>query len=196
MSKILWIRFLRSTVPLGVMAVSLTVFAGCTGAKSTPTPQPTATATHVSAAATTPQPTATATQVPAATATRSLYAAPQGGTQIGTGSAGALGTVLVGPDGHTLYAYDNDPSGQSTCAGSCASTWPPLTATGNVSAASTVTGTLSTITRSDGTKQAAINGKPLYYYSGDSKPGDANGQGKGSVWAAVRQDGSKVLQYR
>ena len=35
----------------------------------------------------------------------------------------------------------------------------------------------STITRSDGTKQLAVNGKPLYGWIADKQPGDTTGQG-------------------
>ena len=33
--------------------------------------------------------------------------------------------VLVGPNGHTLYTFDNDKTeGKSACNGPCATTWP------------------------------------------------------------------------
>ena len=37
----------------------------------------------------------------------------------------------------------------------------------------------TTITRSDGTKQLAYNGKPLYGFASRSAPGDTTGQGVG-----------------
>ena len=48
-----------------------------------------------------------------------------------------------------------------------------------------MTGTLGTITRSNGTKQATWNGHPLYTYVGDTAPGMAKGNGlnlSGGVW--------------
>ena len=38
------------------------------------------------------------------------------------------------------------------------------------------------ITRADGSKQTTYQGWPLYYYSGDGRAGDLNGEGIGSIW--------------
>jgi predicted lipoprotein with Yx(FWY)xxD motif len=42
------------------------------------------------------------------------------------------------------------------------------------------------ITRSDGTFQVTLDGKPLYYYAKDTKPGDTTGEGLNSVWYVVQ----------
>jgi hypothetical protein len=34
--------------------------------------------------------------------------------------------------------------------------------------------------------QWAFDGRPLYYFAGDAKAGDANGDGSGGVWHVVR----------
>jgi len=55
-----------------------------------------------------------------------------------------------------------------------------------------VKGTFGTITRSDGSKQATFNGHPLYTYKGDSKPGEASGNGlniNGGLWHEVTASG-------
>jgi hypothetical protein len=55
-----------------------------------------------------------------------------------------------------------------------------------------VTGTLTTITRSDGSKQAAYDGHPLYTYVADTAPGQAKGNGltlSGGVWHEVTASG-------
>jgi predicted lipoprotein with Yx(FWY)xxD motif len=91
------------------------------------------------------------------------------------------GAVLVaGSNGMTLYQFDKDTagSGMSACTGGCISTWPPLTVPAGTTptAASTITGMWGTIVRTDGMgTQVTFNGLPLYFYSKDSKPGDANG---------------------
>jgi predicted lipoprotein with Yx(FWY)xxD motif len=87
-----------------------------------------------------------------------------------------LGSTLVDAEGRTLYVYAQDAMGASKCNGSCASIWPPLTASGSLKAADGV-GTLSTITRDDGTKQVAVNGHPLYTFTGDTDAGAVTGQG-------------------
>ena len=79
----------------------------------------------------------------------------------------------------TLYKYSGDVagSGKSACDGGCATTWPPLTIPrgASLSRGSGTTGKLATIKRSDGTLQVTYNGHPLYFFSGNSAPGDTNG---------------------
>ena len=90
------------------------------------------------------------------------------------------GGVLVGPNKMTLYTFDNDVagSGKSMCNGPCATNWPPLMAADTDKA----TGDFSIITRDDGKKQWAVKGKPVYYWSKDTKPGDKTGDGVNKVW--------------
>jgi len=102
---------------------------------------------------------------------------------------GVANDMLVGgPDsvapGHTLYVFDGDLMfpGESACNGGCASTWPPLRVTDGV--ASGVPG-LASIQRADGTSQVTFEGRPLYFFSGDSAPGDTTGQGVAGQWWLV-----------
>src|SRR5579883_2526656 len=88
------------------------------------------------------------------------------------------GKALVDSDGMTLYTFDNDSKGKSNCNGQCANLWLPLIATTDASAS----GDYSLITRSDGRKQWAYKGKPLYSLTKDTKPGDISGDGVNSVW--------------
>jgi len=119
-------------------------------------------------------------------------AAASGGA-IGTAKTG-LGTVLVNSEGRTLYHFTKDTATTIACTGNCAVTWPPVAvpAGQKAEAGSGVTGTVSTVMRPDGSQQAAINGQPLYTYSGDTKAGDTNGQGFGGFWFAVMANGSSV----
>ncbi|MGH7246335.1 MAG: COG4315 family predicted lipoprotein [Candidatus Levyibacteriota bacterium] len=82
--------------------------------------------------------------------------------------------------GMTLYTYDKDTKNTSNCTGQCAKAWPPYAATSPVP--SPLPDHLSVFTRSDATMQYAWDGKPLYYYSGDTKAGDTTGDGVGNVW--------------
>jgi hypothetical protein len=62
-----------------------------------------------------------------------------------------------------------------------------------VTAGSGVTGTLGTITRSDGTMQATYDGHPLYTYAGDSAPGQNKGNGlnvSGGLWYEMTASGA------
>jgi len=94
--------------------------------------------------------------------------------------------LLTDSRGLTLYWFAPDTSTTSKCTGSCSTYWPPVT--GPVTAGSGVTGTLSTITRSDGTTQVTYDGHPLYTYIGDSAPGQATGNNlnlNGGLWHEV-----------
>ena len=93
------------------------------------------------------------------------------------------GDALSGAGGMTLYINTNDTEGTSTCTGGCATAWPPLLGDGSqIAAGDGVTGTFGTATRDDGSQQVTYNGQPLYYYGGDSAPGDSTGDGVGGVW--------------
>ncbi len=99
--------------------------------------------------------------------------------------------VLTNAKGFVLYWFAPDTPTSSKCTGSCATYWPPVT--GPATAGSGVTGTLSTITRSDGTKQATYDGHPLYTYAGDTSPGQAKGNGlnvSGGLWYEMTVSGA------
>lgn len=102
-----------------------------------------------------------------------------------------LGDILVDADGRTLYVFTKDKGDQSACSGECAANWPALTGTATAGTGAQAA-LLSTATQADGSSQVTYGGKPLYYFAGDAKPGDTNGQGVGSVWYAVTADGEMV----
>jgi predicted lipoprotein with Yx(FWY)xxD motif len=109
---------------------------------------------------------------------------------------GGHGTVLVaGSNKMTLYQFTKDVanSGVRACTGACITRWPALTVPpGSSPSASVSGGKWGTIVRSDGGgTQVTYNGLPLYFFSGDSKPGDANGNYPGwSVVTATAGSGS------
>ena len=113
-----------------------------------------------------------------------------GGPVVMTATVGTQGTLLVaGANGMTVYTFAKDVanSGTSACTGACITKWPALTVPAGSTPAggSGVTGKLGTITRSDDdSTQVTYNGLPLYFYSGDKAPGDANGIYTG--WSAVK----------
>ena len=108
-------------------------------------------------------------------------------------TSGALGSILETKSGVTLYEFTPDKPGTSVCTGGCASVWPPLTvADGAKVVAGAGVATLSTITRADGTKQVAINGHPLYEFTGDKGPGQTHGQGVEGTWFVVSPSGALI----
>jgi predicted lipoprotein with Yx(FWY)xxD motif len=108
----------------------------------------------------------------------SLAIAAQMPEGVQTRKADSGTTVLADATGMTLYNYDKDEAGKSNCNGLCAHFWPPLKA----SADAQPMGAWTVITRKDGSKQWAYNGKPLYTYGKDKKPGETKGDGSGKEW--------------
>ena len=98
--------------------------------------------------------------------------------------------VLGNRDGRTLYTFDKDSAGKSNCSGGCAAAWPAFTV-GNASLAG---GDFSIVVRDDGTQQWALLGKPLYFFAGDARPGDINGDNQGGVWHAMRSAPKKAAR--
>jgi len=105
----------------------------------------------------------------------------------------ADGTMLVGPTGMALYTFAKDPSGGTACTGTCATNWPPLVggydpANGYApTVAKDVKGTVGVIARQDGGMQLTLDGKALYYFRGDTAPGQATGDGLLGLWAKAMQ---------
>jgi predicted lipoprotein with Yx(FWY)xxD motif len=117
-------------------------------------------------------------------------ASSAGGTALATATVGGT-KVLTNAKGFVVYWFVPDTSTTSKCTGSCATYWPPVT--GPATAGAGVTGTLGTITRSDGTKQATYDGHPLYTYAGDTAPGKAKGNGlnvSGGLWYEMTVSGA------
>ncbi|HEU4398341.1 MAG TPA: hypothetical protein VFU54_10960 [Actinomycetota bacterium] len=104
-----------------------------------------------------------------------------------------LGEILVDAEGRTLYAFTKDKGDQSACSGECADNWPALTGTASAGTGAQAA-LLSTSRQANGSSQVTYDGKLLYYFAGDAKPGDTNGQGVGSVWFAVAADGELVKE--
>lgn len=150
----------RSGLASGGLVLVALVAAACSGA-----------ATNAPATST------PATMAPAASSPASSSAAATG--VVVSMATTSLGAVLTGPNGLTLYTHAGDTATSSTCTGTCATAWPPLTvpAGATATAGAGVTGTLGTLTRADGTIQVTYNGLPLYGWQGDSKPGDVTGNG-------------------
>ncbi|MGH3419017.1 MAG: COG4315 family predicted lipoprotein [Streptosporangiaceae bacterium] len=132
----------------------------------------------------------TVANTPAGGNSSSAAPAAAGGSTVTEKSIGSQ-QVLVDSSGMTLYWFAPDTSTKSNCSGQCATYWPPVK--GPLTAGSGVTGTLGTITRSDGSTQATYDGHPLYTYVGDKSPGQATGNGKnlsGGLWWEMTVSGS------
>ena len=120
--------------------------------------------------------------------------AATGAAAVQTAKVPGVGTVLVNSDGKVLYLFEADTGTTSTCTGQCAAVWPALTTSGNATGTMGATSSmLGTTTRDDGSTQVTYNGHPLYFYSGDTTSGQANGEGLntyGGLWYAVTTAGT------
>jgi len=95
-----------------------------------------------------------------------------------------LGMILTDPDGKVLYLYLKDEKDESYCYDKCAENWPPALASDGAKPM----GAWTIVTRDDGLKQWALNGKPVYAFVKDTKPGDKVGDGfLNGAWHVAKQ---------
>jgi predicted lipoprotein with Yx(FWY)xxD motif len=110
----------------------------------------------------------------------------------------ALGTtIVVSATGKTLYRYRDDTKSTAKCTGACATSWPPLlVAAGKkpVAGNGVTSSKLGMLKRPDGKTQVTYGGYPLYFFAGDKKAGDVNGQGLEGEWHAVAASGAIVTK--
>ena len=94
-------------------------------------------------------------------------------------------TVLTDTKGLTLYTLTGEVNGKFICTGTCLKAWPPLLVSAGTKPKGPVK--LGTIRRPEGKTQVTYKGMPVYTFSGDSKKGEANGEGLKDVgvWHAV-----------
>jgi predicted lipoprotein with Yx(FWY)xxD motif len=109
----------------------------------------------------------------------------------------AYGTILFDGRGRALYAFTRDRrGGSSRCYGACARAWPVYFSSGRVVAGKGVKRSLiGTVRRRDGRRQITYNGRPLYYYVGDTRAGQVTCQNVaeyGGTWLVMRPSGALV----
>jgi predicted lipoprotein with Yx(FWY)xxD motif len=96
----------------------------------------------------------------------------------------AAGKVWTDDKGMTLYTFDDDRKGKSNCYDDCAKGWPPFTAAADAKPE----GKWTIIDRTDGTKMWAYDGKPLYTWFKDTKPGDVTGDMVEGLWHVANSE--------
>ncbi len=127
---------------------------------------------------------------PAATTSTSSSSGSNVAIQTATATLGGKSaTILTNDKGFTLYYLKADTATTVACSGGCAQVWPPLlqTGSGSPTGPSSLSGTLSVASTANG-NQIEYNGHPRYTYSGDTTPGQTNGEGFHGVWFAVTSD--------
>jgi predicted lipoprotein with Yx(FWY)xxD motif len=166
----------RSTIRFAaVAALAVLILAACSSSSkgtSSNTTQSTNAATTTTAA----PPTSAATAGPKTVSLRTS----------------SLGQILVDSKGITLYLDEMDKPGMPSCTGGCLTVWPPLVAPASPTyGAGLDASKFTTVTASDGTKQLAVDGFPLYTFMSDKKAGDVIGQGVGPFYV-VGKDYKKI----
>ena len=108
----------------------------------------------------------------------------------------ALGRVLVDGRGHTLYLFEKDKKGMSSCNGACTAYWPAVISAAKPRAGAGVRASLlGRTSRADGRRQVTFAGHPLYTFVGDTKAGQTTGEGLtdfGAAWDAVAPNGQSI----
>jgi len=107
----------------------------------------------------------------------------------------SLGRTLVDARGRTLYLFEADRANVSNCSSACLSVWPALTARARPRATGAAIASKIGTIRVRGGRQVTYAHHPLYYYVGDRKPGDVNGEGLtqfGATWYALSPAGRGI----
>ena len=173
----------RAAVGIGAAVGALLLGAGLAGCSSSSSPSTPATTGTTSTSSPTSSTSATGAS---------------GAALLKTATNSTLGTILVTSSGATVYRFDADSASPPTshCTSSCAAIWPPVPAgSASPTAQGFAQSELGSITRSDGTKQLTVAGWPVYTYTGDTAPGQANGQHlnvNGGTWWAVTSSGARA----
>ena len=95
----------------------------------------------------------------------------------------AQAAMVTDANGMTLYTFDKDEGGVPSCYDDCAVKWPPYLGKAGDKMAEGWT----LVDRTDGTKQWAYDGKPVYFFAGDTAKGDAAGDGMNGVWHVIEE---------
>ena len=99
-----------------------------------------------------------------------------------------IGKYFTDTEGKTLYWFKKDSPGKSTCGGACLEKWPIYYRETVAAPKGIKAEDFGTITREDGKKQTTFRGYPIYYWAGDKKAGETNGQGFNKVWSVINPD--------
>jgi predicted lipoprotein with Yx(FWY)xxD motif len=98
------------------------------------------------------------------------------------------GKYLTDENGMTLYYHKRDFIEQSSCIDTCIGRWP-IFYSRRISAPPGVNEKdFGKILRIDAEPQTTFRGYPLYYFSGDTQPGDMKGEGIDENWFVVYPD--------
>jgi len=159
---------------ISVLALAAVVLAGCGGGSSS---------------------------APQTTTTSSAGGVKDPGTSFSVKMVSGVGNVLVDAKGRTVYTLTSSGTKNVPCtdANGCTAVWPDLPLPSGTSAAQAGTGVnaslLGTMKLSDGETYPTYHGYLVYEYTGDTGPGQSNGEelkSFGGTWYALTASGMLV----
>lgn len=177
----------RRFVGLPALVAAALVLAAC---GSSGQPARTSGATTSQPARSQPAPTQ-----PAAPSSQPKPAPPRPAGPAITVRSSQYGPIIADGSNRTIYLFTSDRSTTSTCYGPCAAAWPPVLTRGAPKPAGGLSGSLGTTRRRGGALQVTYAGHPLYYYVGDTKPGEIlcqNADEFGGTWLVISRLGTPV----
>jgi predicted lipoprotein with Yx(FWY)xxD motif len=105
-----------------------------------------------------------------------------------------LGRILTDQRGRTVYLFEKDKHGWSTCFAACARVRPPARVSGRPRAGARIAASKLTTTRRAGsTLQVVSDGHPLYRMNADVRPGRTQGEGFLATWWIVPPSGHRIV---
>ncbi|NNN03434.1 MAG: hypothetical protein HKL87_05510 [Acidimicrobiaceae bacterium] len=113
------------------------------------------------------------------------------GPLLQSATIGSYHGALVDSTHHSIYLLTSEVGGHVRCSGACLSHWPPVLVKNSVMSVSVgagVSGHVGFLHRPGAEKQVTFNGYPLYWFAGDSAPGQDHGVGIsafGGTWLLV-----------
>ena len=143
----------------------------------------------------------TGTSASSSSSTGSAAGASKAAFTVSAAAVPGVGTVLVNGSGMTFYLLTSEKGGTLTCTddNGCTKVWPdtelPSGVTAPIAGSGIDASKLSTIKGPSGSLYITYAGWPLYTYSGDSGPRQANGQGIvsfGGTWETLTVAGTPV----
>ncbi len=123
------------------------------------------------------------------------------GVTVSAKSVAGVGTVLVNGKGQTMYMLTSEKGGKITCTddNGCTKIWPdtelPKGTTSATAGSGIQASLLGTVKNSAGDLYVTYHGWPLYTYTGDNGPGQANGEAItsfGGTWYVLGTNGNPV----
>jgi predicted lipoprotein with Yx(FWY)xxD motif len=175
----------QSLSAIAVAAIALLAVAGCGSSSSTTSGTTSAESgggAYGSGGSTTSEPASSAPKV--------------GAAMVSVTSVPKTGQVIVDNKGFTLYDFHKDKGDNSSCYGGCEKAWPPALTEGEPQVGGgAMSSKIGMTERKDGTLQVTYAGHPMYTFSEDKKPGEANGNDTsafGAQWYALHPNGEEA----